>query len=157
MGTGVGVVALKRMTEALADGDVIHAVILGSAVNNDGRVRVGYTAPGVDGQAEVIETALAVAGVKPESVGYVECHATGTAAGRLDRAGGDEPGVPADAGRRRACSARSSRASGTWTAASGVRADRAALCLRERGAAGDAELRGAEPAMAARRWTGSGS
>lgn len=81
MGSGVGVVALKRMTEALADGDVIHAVILGSATNNDGRVRAGYTAPGVDGQADVIDTALGVAGVKPESIGYVECHATATALG----------------------------------------------------------------------------
>lgn len=81
MGSGVGVVALKRMTDAIADGDVVHAVILGSAVNNDGRNRVGYTAPGVDGQAEVIATALHVAGVKPESIGYVECHATGTALG----------------------------------------------------------------------------
>jgi acyl transferase domain-containing protein/acyl carrier protein len=81
MGSGVGAVALKRMSEALADGDVIHAVILGSATNNDGRVRAGYTAPGVDGQAEVIELALGVAGVKPETVGYVECHATGTALG----------------------------------------------------------------------------
>jgi 3-oxoacyl-(acyl-carrier-protein) synthase len=80
-GSGVGVVALKRMADALADGDVIHAVIRGSAVNNDGRDRAGYSAPGVDGEAEVIEAALAVAGVKPESVGYVECHAIGTPLG----------------------------------------------------------------------------
>lgn len=81
MGSGVGVVALKRMADALADGDVIHAVILGSAVNNDGRDRAGYAAPGVDGQAAVVETALSVAGVKPETVGYVECHAVGTPLG----------------------------------------------------------------------------
>lgn len=81
MGSGVGVVALKRMVDALADGDVIHAVILGSAVNNDGPERVGYTAPGVDGQARVIQAALEVADVKPETIGYVECHATGTALG----------------------------------------------------------------------------
>ena len=81
MGSGVGAVALKRMTEALADGDVIHGVILGTAANNDGRVRAGYTAPGVDGQAEVIELAQGVAGVKPESIGYVECHATATQLG----------------------------------------------------------------------------
>lgn len=81
MGSGAGAVALKRMSDALADGDVIHAVILGSASNNDGRLRAGYTAPGVDGQAEVIESALGVAGVKPETVGYVECHATGTMLG----------------------------------------------------------------------------
>ncbi|WP_405145104.1 SDR family NAD(P)-dependent oxidoreductase [Sphaerisporangium sp. NBC_01403] len=81
MGSGVGTVALKRMSDAINDGDVIHAVILGSAANNDGRMRAGYTAPGVDGQAEVIESALGVAGVKPDTVGYVECHATGTMLG----------------------------------------------------------------------------
>lgn len=81
MGSGVGTVALKRMVDALADGDVIHAVILGSAVNNDGPERVGYTAPGVDGQARVIQTALDVADVKPETIGYVECHMTGTQLG----------------------------------------------------------------------------
>lgn len=81
MGAGVGAVAFKRMSEALADGDVIHAVVLGSATNNDGRVRAGYTAPGVDGQAAVIESALDVAGVKPDTIGYVECHATGTVLG----------------------------------------------------------------------------
>ena len=81
MGSGVGVVALKRMSEALEDGDIIHAVILGSAANNDGRMRAGFTAPGVDGQAQVIETALGVAGVKPDTIGYMECHATGTMLG----------------------------------------------------------------------------
>ncbi|MFB4274494.1 SDR family NAD(P)-dependent oxidoreductase [Nonomuraea sp. MTCD27] len=81
MGSGAGVVALKRMSDAIEDGDIIHAVILGSAANNDGRLRAGYTAPGVDGQADVIESALGVAGVKPDTVGYVECHATGTMLG----------------------------------------------------------------------------
>ncbi|WP_130798709.1 SDR family NAD(P)-dependent oxidoreductase [Streptomyces otsuchiensis] len=81
MGSGVGVVALKRMSDALADGDLVHAVILASAVNNDGREKVGYTAPGVEGQADVIRTAMNVAGVDPRTVGYVECHATGTALG----------------------------------------------------------------------------
>lgn len=81
MGSGVGAVTLKRMSEAIADGDIIHSVILGSATNNDGRVRAGYTAPGVDGEAEVIELALGVAGVKPNDIGYVECHATGTSLG----------------------------------------------------------------------------
>jgi acyl transferase domain-containing protein len=81
MGSGVGVVALRRMSDALADRDPILAVILGSAANNDGPGRAGYHAPGVDGQAEVIESALAVAGVKPETIGYVECHATGTVLG----------------------------------------------------------------------------
>ena len=63
VGNGVGVVVLKRLADALADGDTIHAVIRGSAINNDGARKVGYTAPSVDGQAEVIATALAVAGV----------------------------------------------------------------------------------------------
>lgn len=81
MGSGVGAVTLKRMSEAIADGDIIHAVILGSAVNNDGRVRAGYTAPGVEGEAEVMELAMGVAGVKPDTIGYVECHATGTTLG----------------------------------------------------------------------------
>ncbi|WP_217709693.1 polyketide synthase [Amycolatopsis sp. Hca4] len=81
MGSGAAVVALKRLEDALADGDVVHAVLLGSAVNNDGRDRAGYPAPGVAGQAAVVDTALAVAGVKPETVGYVECHAVGTPLG----------------------------------------------------------------------------
>ena len=81
MGNGAGVVVLKRLGEALADHDQVQAVILGSAVNNDGRARVGYTAPGVDGEAAVVEAALQVAGVPPETVGYIECHATGTMLG----------------------------------------------------------------------------
>ncbi|MDI5974470.1 beta-ketoacyl synthase N-terminal-like domain-containing protein [Streptomyces sp. SL13] len=81
MGSGVAIVTLKRLTDAMADGDHVHAVIIGSAVDNDGADRAGYGAPGVVGQTEVIETALAVAGVKPQSVGYVECHAVGTPLG----------------------------------------------------------------------------
>lgn len=77
-GSGVGVVFLKRLANALADNDSIHAVILGSAVNNDGSLKVGYTAPGVDGQAAVISMAQAVAEVEPESISYVEAHGTGT-------------------------------------------------------------------------------
>jgi amino acid adenylation domain-containing protein len=80
-GSGVGVVALKRLEDALADGDEIYAVIRGAALNNDGSARVGFTAPGVEGQAEVITTAQALAGVDPESIGYVECHGSGTALG----------------------------------------------------------------------------
>jgi acyl transferase domain-containing protein len=80
-GNGVGVVALKRLSDALADRDPIHAVILGGAINNDGAAKVGYTAPSVAGQTEVIEEALALAGVAPETIGYVEAHGTGTALG----------------------------------------------------------------------------
>ncbi len=81
VGNGVGVVVLKRLEDALADRDSIHAVIKGFAVNNDGGVKVGFTAPAVDGQAEVIAMAQAAAGVAPETVGYVEAHGTGTAIG----------------------------------------------------------------------------
>src|SRR5580698_7956560 len=80
-GGGVGVVVLKRLQDALADGDSIHAVICGSAVNNDGAQKPGYTAPGVDGQARVIIEALGSAGVKPETISYIECHGTATPLG----------------------------------------------------------------------------
>jgi len=80
-GSGAGVVVLKRLADAVADGDTVLAVIKGSAINNDGSVKVGFTAPGVDGQAEVIARAQAIAGVEPESIGYVEAHGTGTALG----------------------------------------------------------------------------
>ncbi|HYG63669.1 MAG TPA: amino acid adenylation domain-containing protein, partial [Thermoanaerobaculia bacterium] len=80
-GEGAGIVVLKRLADALEDGDHIHAVILGTAVNNDGAGRVGYTAPGVDGQAGVIAAAQAVAGVRPETVGLVEAHGTATPLG----------------------------------------------------------------------------
>jgi acyl transferase domain-containing protein/acyl carrier protein len=80
-GSGVGMVALKRIADALEDRDTIHALIKGSAVNNDGSLKVGYTAPSVDGQAKVITEALANAGVDPESVTYIEAHGTGTPLG----------------------------------------------------------------------------
>ena len=81
LGSGVGIVALKRLADAIEDGDCIHAVIRGSAVNNDGSVKVGFTAPGVDGQAEVIALAQAMAGVDPKTITYIEAHGTGTALG----------------------------------------------------------------------------
>ena len=81
MGNGAGVVVLKRLAEALEDGDQIYAVIRGSAVNNDGHSRVSYTAPGLEGQSEVIVEALANAGVGAESIGYIEAHGTATELG----------------------------------------------------------------------------
>ncbi|MFI0228234.1 type I polyketide synthase [Streptomyces sp. NPDC017086] len=78
---GVGVVVLKRLTDALENGDRIIAVIRGSAVNNDGREKVGYTAPSVAGQRDVIRMALARAGVSSDEIGYVEAHGTGTPVG----------------------------------------------------------------------------
>ena len=77
-GSGAGVVALRRLDDALEDGDSIHAVIKGSAINNDGAGKVGYLAPSVDGQAACVAEALEVAGVDARSIGYVECHGTGT-------------------------------------------------------------------------------
>ncbi|WP_052756228.1 hybrid non-ribosomal peptide synthetase/type I polyketide synthase [Lysobacter capsici] len=80
-GDGVAAVLLKPLAQALADGDCIHAVIIGSAVNNDGDDKTGFTAPSVEGQAAVVREALAVAGVEPETIGYLEAHGTGTALG----------------------------------------------------------------------------
>ncbi|MEH2448300.1 MAG: aminotransferase class III-fold pyridoxal phosphate-dependent enzyme [Nostoc sp.] len=80
-GNGVGIVVLKRLEDALADGDCIHAVIKGSAINNDGSLKVGFTAPSVDGQAKVIAEALAMARVESETINYVETHGTGTVLG----------------------------------------------------------------------------
>jgi thioester reductase-like protein len=80
-GEGVGVVVLKRLSEAIAHGDTIRAVIKGSAYNNDGSNKVGYTAPSVDGQAEAIALAQAVAGVHPDTLSYIETHGSGTPLG----------------------------------------------------------------------------
>ncbi|MEZ0115428.1 phthiocerol/phenolphthiocerol synthesis type-I polyketide synthase E [Catenulispora sp. EB89] len=81
IGSGAGVVVLKPLKEAQADGDWIHAVITGSAVNNDGSAKTGYTAPSITGQAAVIADAHEVAGVEPDTIGYVEAHGTGTPLG----------------------------------------------------------------------------
>ncbi|MET0396779.1 MAG: amino acid adenylation domain-containing protein, partial [Longimicrobiaceae bacterium] len=80
-GSGAGVVVLKRLEDALADGDLIHAVIRGSAVNNDGNQRVGFTTPRWEGQADAIRDALAAAGVDPAEISYVETHGSGTEVG----------------------------------------------------------------------------
>src|SRR5437867_1297822 len=80
-GEGVGIVVLKRLEEALAEGDQIFAVIKGFAINNDGSQKIGYTAPSVEGQTEVIATAQAVAGFAPDTISYIEAHGTGTPLG----------------------------------------------------------------------------
>ena len=80
-GSGGGVVALKRLEDALADGDRVQAVILGTAANNDGSRKVGFSAPGQEGQARVVAEALSVAGVDPGTITYVEAHGTGTPLG----------------------------------------------------------------------------
>ena len=80
-GNGVGVVVLKRLADAMAGGDHIRAVIRGSAINNDGGSKVGFTAPRADGQAKVIRAAHIMAEVSPESITYVEGHGTATPLG----------------------------------------------------------------------------
>ncbi|WP_067720818.1 beta-ketoacyl synthase N-terminal-like domain-containing protein [Nocardia yamanashiensis] len=97
-GNGCGVVVLKRLADALADNDNVYAVLAGTAVNNDGSNKIGFTAPSVTGQAEVIREALAAASVAANTIGYVETHGTGTTLGdpiefrALSRAHADAPG-----------------------------------------------------------------
>ncbi|HSL82849.1 MAG TPA: beta-ketoacyl synthase N-terminal-like domain-containing protein [Thermoanaerobaculia bacterium] len=81
LGNGVGLVVLKRLADALEDGDLVHAVIKGSAINNDGSLKAGYTAPSVEGQSEAVALAYEDAGVDPRTVGYLEAHGSATALG----------------------------------------------------------------------------
>lgn len=80
-GSGGGMIVVKRLADAIADRDTIHAVIKGSAVNNDGSEKAGYTAPSVNSQADAVVEALANAGVDAESVSYIEAHGSGTPVG----------------------------------------------------------------------------
>jgi amino acid adenylation domain-containing protein/non-ribosomal peptide synthase protein (TIGR01720 family) len=98
-GSGAAVVVLRRYEEAVAAGDQIHGVILGSAINNDGRRKAGFATPSTDGQAAVVAFAQEVAGVAPDAFGYIECHGTGTGLGdpielsALSDAFGSNPGA----------------------------------------------------------------
>ncbi|XWN30164.1 MAG: beta-ketoacyl synthase N-terminal-like domain-containing protein [Devosia sp.] len=80
-GNGVGAVVMRRLEDAMRDGDHVYAILRGFAVNNDGADKIGYTAPGVGGQTAVITEALAHSGLEPKNIGYVETHGTGTALG----------------------------------------------------------------------------
>lgn len=80
-GNGAAAIVLKRLSEAIDDGDTIHAVIRGSAINNDGSDKVGYSAPSIQGQAEVIREAQALAGVSADQISYLEAHGTATPLG----------------------------------------------------------------------------
>ncbi|BAY68256.1 beta-ketoacyl synthase N-terminal-like domain-containing protein [Anabaena sp. FACHB-709] len=80
-GNGVGIVVLKRLRDAIQDGDHIYAIIKATAINNDGSQKVGLTAPSVTGQAKAITTALTKAKINPETIQYIETHGTGTALG----------------------------------------------------------------------------
>ncbi|WP_340688450.1 SDR family NAD(P)-dependent oxidoreductase [Amycolatopsis coloradensis] len=79
--SGVGVVLVKRLSQAIEDGDHIRGVVLGNAINNDGATKVGFSAPSVSGQTEAVAQAVGMAGVDPRTIGYVEAHGTGTALG----------------------------------------------------------------------------
>ncbi len=102
LGGGAGVVLLKRLEDALDDGDHVHAVIRGSAINNDGNAKVGFTAPSVEGQRRVIEEAMGLAEVEPRDMSMLEAHGTGTTLGdpieiealRQAYGGLDEPYCP---------------------------------------------------------------
>ncbi|MFL5744796.1 MAG: amino acid adenylation domain-containing protein, partial [Niastella sp.] len=80
-GNGAGVVVLKRYADAIRDGDHINAVIKGTAINNDGNQKVGFTAPGIEGQSRVIDAAIRSAGISAESISYIETHGTATLLG----------------------------------------------------------------------------
>jgi phthiocerol/phenolphthiocerol synthesis type-I polyketide synthase E len=81
IGNGVGIVVLKRLSDAIADRDCIHGVIKSAAINNDGALKVGYTAPSVEGQKRAIAEAIALAGINPETITYIETHGTATPLG----------------------------------------------------------------------------
>ncbi len=81
LGNGAAVVVLKRLADALADGDHVHAVVKGSAVNNDGALKAGFTAPSVEGQAQAVAAAYEDAGVDPRSIAYLEAHGSATSLG----------------------------------------------------------------------------
>src|SRR5437763_1564755 len=80
-GNGLGIVVMRRLADAERDGDHIYAVIKGTAINNDGSAKVGFTAPSIAGQSSVIAEAMAIGGVSPEEIQYVETHGTGTSLG----------------------------------------------------------------------------
>jgi acyl transferase domain-containing protein len=80
-GSGGGIIVMKRLADAIADGDTIHAVIKGSAINNDGAEKAGYTAPSVNSQADAVVEALANAEFEADSIGYLEAHGSGTPVG----------------------------------------------------------------------------
>jgi len=80
-GSGAGIVVLKRLPDAILDGDTIYAVVKGSAVNNDGSEKAGYSAPSVNRQAEAVIESLSASGVAPDTIGYIEAHGSGTPVG----------------------------------------------------------------------------
>ena len=120
-GAGAGVVVLKRLADALRDGDHVYAVIRGSAVNNDGALKVSFTAPSVEGQSQVVSEALSVAGVDPDTVTFVEGHGTGTPLGDPIEVAALTQAFRASTGREQYCALGSAKTNiGHLTAAAGV-------------------------------------
>ena len=120
-GAGAGVVVLKRLADALRDGDHVYAVIKGSAVNNDGALKVSFTAPSVEGQSQVVSEALSVAGVDPDTVTFVEGHGTGTPLGDPIEVAALTQAFRASTAREQYCALGSAKTNiGHLTAAAGV-------------------------------------
>jgi acyl transferase domain-containing protein len=119
---GVGIVVLRRLRDAKADGDTIYAVIKGAALNNDGSAKVSFTAPSVNGHAQLISMAQALAGIDPETISYVEAHGTGTALGDpIEIAGLTQAFVAGGAGNKAFCAIGSLKTNiGHLDAAAGV-------------------------------------
>lgn len=133
MGSGAGVVAMKRLCDAVADGDNIHAVIRATVINNDGSDKVGFTAPGLRAQTRLVATAVAMAGVEPEAIGMIEGHGTGTELGDMIELTALHE-VFSRPGRSRYCALGSVKTNiGHLDTASGVTGlIKAALCLKNR-------------------------
>jgi acyl transferase domain-containing protein/thioesterase domain-containing protein len=133
-GEGVGVVVLKRLADALADKDIIDAVVIGSAINNDGNRKAGYTAPSVEGQSACIGAALSMAEAHAESIGYVECHGTGTLLGDPIEVRALSHAFNRQTGKRNYCALGSAKAAiGHLDAAAGIAGlIKAVLCVKHR-------------------------
>lgn len=131
-GSGVAVLALRRLADAVESGDHIHAVLRGSAINNDGSGKVGYLAPSVEGQAAAIAEALAVSGIDPSQIDYVEAHGTGTPIGDPIEVAALSQVFRQSAARARPCSLGSVKANigHTDTAAGAAGVIKVALAMR---------------------------
>ena len=147
-GSGAGVVLLKRLEDALSEGDHIYAVIRGSGVTNDGASKVGFTAPSVAGEAGAVEMALAAAGVDARSISYIECHGTATPLGDPIEVAGLTKAFAAGTSDVQFCAIGSVKSNiGHLDTAAGVAGlIKAALSLKHAQIPADAALQAAEPA-----------
>ncbi len=148
-GSGAGIVVLKRYADALSDGDTVHAVIKGTAINNDGGRKASYTAPSVIGLAEVIEQAMEFGQVKADSISYVECHGTGTALGDPIEVHGLTKAFRASTTKENFCALGSVKTNvGHLEAASGIASFiKAVCCLKNRYLPASLHFESANPAL----------